>query len=342
MPLPTTPGNPKFIAPLPVWVKRLLIRWAGRPWINPWLVRAFTLLKPLTPPHLLHRIPVTGEVWIPLPGGRRVGVCSDGEDQIAAMLHWGGWEGFEGETFRVFEALLPHVGVVLDLGANTGWYALAAGTADPARRVYAFEPVPAIFQRLTANIRLNGLTNVTAVAAAAAEREGEGVILLPDGSFLPTSATLEPDHLRAIHRRIRAETPIPLTTVDAFLAQREGESEGAAANELPMLIKIDVEGAEPRVLRGALRTLDRRAPLLVCEVLPGAGAAIAEALAGRDYLFYHLRPEGAVERRALVGDPAMHWLNWLLVPRRRREETRRALAAAGIPMDPAAEYSYSI
>ncbi|HEX9841452.1 MAG TPA: FkbM family methyltransferase, partial [bacterium] len=69
------------------------------------------------------------------------------------------WEPCETEAFRA--ALRPGR-AVLDVGANVGHYTLVAARAvGPRGHVWAFEPAPRPFAALTANVRLNGLRNVT-------------------------------------------------------------------------------------------------------------------------------------------------------------------------------------
>ena len=65
------------------------------------------------------------------------------------------------------------------------------------------------------------------------------------------------------------------------------------------LIKIDVEGAEPQVLKGMSKILESDRPVIFLEVLPG-GAAAAElmthTLLTRDYVFFRLQRDGRAER----------------------------------------------
>lgn len=112
--------------------------------------------------------------------------------------------------------------VVFDIGANLGAYTmLFAQWAGPEGRVFAFEPASEPFDGLTRLLDANGLSpRVVAVAAAVAEREG----------------------LTDLH----GELHVPTVTIDA-VCQRE--------RVMPRLIKIDVEGAELEVLRGARKTI---------------------------------------------------------------------------------------
>ena len=76
------------------------------------------------------------------------------------------------------------------------------------------------------------------------------------------------------------------------------------------LMKIDTETTEPEVLRGALETLRRDHPSIVCEVLAGRGSegGLEEILRPLGYRYYLLTPEGPVLRERIEGHPA--WLNY--------------------------------
>ncbi len=143
--------------------------------------------------------------------------------------------------------LAPKPGeVVLDIGANVGWYTMQASRAvGPTGRVIAFEPNAHNAHQLKQNLRLNGLTNVQVIRKAAWSHTG------PVGWYeSPVSVwhKVSPD----------AATKIEAVAVDELVEQLA----------LPRVdwIKVDVEGGEIEVLRGAWRTLERFRPVLSIEV----------------------------------------------------------------------------
>jgi len=143
------------------------------------------------------------------------------------------WNPAEYEAFR---AAAKPGGVALDVGANVGAYALLLGQwVRPGGRVFAFEPAPEAFAGLSEHVCLNDLAaTVVPVRAAAAASSG--------------TATLATDGISGANRL--ADEPggetVRTVTVDEFCA-REGIT--------PSFIKIDVEGAELDVLRGARATI---------------------------------------------------------------------------------------
>jgi FkbM family methyltransferase len=139
--------------------------------------------------------------------------------------------------------------VFVDIGANVGSYTVLA--AKLGARVVAVEPIPATFDRLLANVRLNGLeSSVTAHRVGLSDRNGTLRFTTDHGTI---------NHVMAATENL-AGTDIEVATLDSILA---GLS--------PTLIKIDVEGHELAVLNGAGRTLGSPSLLAVIMETNGSG-----------------------------------------------------------------------
>jgi FkbM family methyltransferase len=153
--------------------------------------------------------------------------------------------------------------VFVDGGANIGFYTVfAAGLVGPAGHVISIEMIPETFQRLSLNLTLNGLSNVTAVEAALSERSGELVeaAVLDDGRF--GQASLAGLDNPKFDRFVSVRTTTLAEVLDNCARVR--------------LVKLDLEGAEDRAITGALPVIDR-IDALIFEQLPG-GADIRSVL----------------------------------------------------------------
>jgi len=144
--------------------------------------------------------------------------------------------------------------VVLDVGANIGWYSLILSKLAPeAVDIYAFEPHPENRALLEENLRQNAADNVHVVASAVSDHCGEQDLFVYSGantgrhSLLPINSG----------ERIRIHT----TTLDQFwLEQRLGQ-------RIPRFIKVDIEGYELMALRGGEGVL-QRCPTVLFEYSP--------------------------------------------------------------------------
>lgn len=155
-----------------------------------------------------------------------------GRRWIAGSGIHGYWLGsYEYEKRRTMEALITPGSVVYDVGAHVGFYTLLfSELVGPAGRVVAFEPNPRNVGYLKKHLELNGITNAHVVEAAASDFTGMAAFADDSTSFTGRLST-------------RGNLDVSTVTLDEFV-QREIAPK-------PDYIKIDVEGAELSVLRGA-------------------------------------------------------------------------------------------
>lgn len=173
-----------------------------------------------------------------LPGDRLVCSFPGGERiRLAAAHRQVTWNLQEYDAFR---RDVREGDVVLDVGANLGAYTLLFGRwVGPSGHVHAFEPAPATRRGLARHVSLNGFeARVSVRAEAMSVSEGRGRFLADgqhgDNRLIPDAAALS------------SAVEIATTSIDAFCR---------SAGCLPALVKVDVEGAELDVLRGARETI---------------------------------------------------------------------------------------
>ena len=222
-------------------------------------------------------------VTVPLPDGHsiRMSRCG-GRDQVLEQALREGWEAFESPLPRIFlDTAKRATDLVVDVGANTGFYSLLA--ARFGRRVLAFEPVPAVRDILVRNVAGNDFADAIAISASAvSHRTGKATLYQPDPShgLIETSSSLEAAfqaHANAIE--------VDVAPLDALLppGQRVG------------VVKIDAEGHEASVLRGATGMIARDRPILFVEVLPAAEKDFMTGfLAALGYVDIPLRSDGSL------------------------------------------------
>jgi len=245
-----------------------------------------------------------GKVRCRLPNGRRMTLWSRGDDWVANQEYWRGWSGYEPETVPAFFALASRARAVFDVGAHVGFYAVLAAHANPTARIFAFEPHPRAFERLMKNVAMNRLDNVSCLRSACGEMDGMAQLHSIDVDSIPSRSTLDP-------AMMRPEWGVCSWSVEVLRLDRLVSDERLAHVDL---VKIDVEGTEPQVLRGMPETLRRHRPKIFAEVLPGADTErqLEQLLEPAQYHYYLLTPRGP-ERRVKIC-PDVTWFNWLLVP----------------------------
>lgn len=142
---------------------------------------------------------------------------------------------YENYVSRTFEKILRPGSNVIDIGANIGYFSLLSSSIVGEKgKVFSFEASSSIFNKLQNNITLNKSTNVYATSCAIGDEEGEVEFYEADNSHLGISS------LRNLGEQTSQKIRVKMITIDSRIDQFPTID----------LIKIDVEGAEMKVLKG--------------------------------------------------------------------------------------------
>lgn len=214
--------------------------------------------------------------------------------QMQQHVYWAGLSRDDAAIVRLARAVLPRDGVFIDVGANIGIHTLAiAHHVSEGGAVVAFEPHPVNHRLLMHNLRQNHLHHVVAeklgLAETATTLTGTGSAASGNWSLASQGDYRFEVRLRRLDDYLR---DYPLPRLD--------------------LMKLDVEGAELRVLRGARQTIERFRPLIVFEVCASWMAkmqtSVAELFAELVDHGYRIHPLPgrtiAWDRQVSVGDLA--------------------------------------
>ncbi|MCZ7574924.1 MAG: FkbM family methyltransferase [Ardenticatenaceae bacterium] len=152
---------------------------------------------------------------------------------------------------RIVASALRAGDVYLDIGANEGqMVSIASVATEPSGRVYAFEPREKAFQHLQLLCTAYRLANVDLFQFLVGDHDGERVLFESSGA--PSSSSLSREWAGGVPR------VYPMITLDTWARQNSVQRVD--------LIKIDVEGAEMQVLRGAMQLLRQTQPLVIMEI----------------------------------------------------------------------------
>lgn len=256
------------------------------------------------PPRLYQHLWFDGPIRVTLPSGGSFAMHNYG-DVIENSYYWAGILGHEPECVAPWIELSRRSRVVLDIGANTGAYALISCAANPTVTVHAFEPVERVAAKLRRNARMNPSFGIEVHQLAVSDASGTAVLSDPGGGNC-YSASLDSEFLSGP----TVQYDVSVVAIDDFVEQH------ALTNV--DLVKIDVEGIEGQVLRGMALTLEKYRPALLVEYLVRQRGALQQrvsALVDSGYVLFHLERDAPV-RAASVG-PSAESKNVMLVPEER-------------------------
>jgi FkbM family methyltransferase len=208
-------------------------------------------------------------------------------------------EDYEPEV-TFLERLVGPGDIFVDAGANCGVYTVAAAHfVGPGGKVLAFEPGEGSLDMLRRNVALNGFEHVSIFPVALSDKTGTARLYTHGHGASSFTLGTNPE-----------ETffTIETATLDSILA-REG------VNRVDVL-KMDVEGAEELILRGATELFSHGQPRVIFEVNPQAAARLElsgrgawDFLAARGYRFYTMQTDGtlrAIDAPASANTIALH------------------------------------
>ncbi len=131
--------------------------------------------------------------------------------------------------------------IVLDIGANIGYFALMESKiVGSSGTVYAVEPSPVNYQRLNENIKLNEFNNIQTFNLALGDKNGKTKMFISNKSNW--SRLIERD----LPDKVNQILDVEIQTVDHFLKEKPK----------PSFIRMDVEGYEINIIKGITQTLN--------------------------------------------------------------------------------------
>lgn len=218
------------------------------------------------------------------------------------------WGDDMGELRFLWRFLRPG-DTFLDVGAHHGIYSiLAAKRLAGHGRVLAFEPSPRERRRMDLHVRMNRLPIVSVEPYAIGSNNGREGLFVVVSDFTTMNSLRHPALEGAVER-----VPVETRRLDDYLGQKN-------LDRLDLL-KVDIEGGELELFRGAEDCLQRLRPLVICEVLDRVTAPwgyraheIVSLLEAKGYAWFEFQDDGTLRTHQLQADyPEVR--NYLAVPR---------------------------
>ncbi len=257
-----------------------------------------------------HRLPVYQNVKVSEEGFNTFYMISNGSDSIAKELYWEGLHSYETRTLSIITSLLKQSSIFIDIGANTGLFSLLAASSEEMKEVHGFEPMDAAYNLFKDNVSLNKFSNIRINKIALSDFDGESIFNIQmEGSDIPLGSSLRSDvGEHGIFQKVKVVT----MKLDTYAVQNN-------FNRID-LMKIDTEGTEDKVLEGAVNSIDKFRPVMICEILSHTGTepGIHRVLNSRNYNYYFINDNELEQVDFLKGDPYIV-SNYLLMPSEKAE-----------------------
>jgi FkbM family methyltransferase len=219
-------------------------------------------------------------VRVQMPDRRSFNLASVSGNYLSFELFWRGAGYYEPITNLVLASLLEDGDTLFDIGANIGFFTLAAALHRPGLRIVAFEPNPRIHELLRRNVEANALDHVQCEPLALSDAQRLALLYL---SASDMSASLESRFDEHSAGCVKIQT----STLDHYLELHPVPGQ--------LILKVDVEGHEEAFFRGARRTLTRLQPDVITEVTLDPQEETVSFLAQAGYRFYQITDEGLLE-----------------------------------------------
>jgi FkbM family methyltransferase len=180
----------------------------------------------------------------------------DLNQRIDASIYYEGV--FEPSTTALIARLVKPRMTVLDIGANIGYHTLCmAKLVGPHGQVFAFEPVPWAAEKLQRNLSLNEFHNVTVERLALTDHAAPSELLALYASW-PVSPGGQDTSLHPIHGGRNTLQSTRVATLDEYVTSHRIDTVN--------FLKIDVDGYEYKVIRGAREVIGRDKPAMIVEL----------------------------------------------------------------------------
>jgi len=245
----------------------------------PFKKEVYTLLKKIwVPKHTIYKhLSFKGIFTVKIDSAHKFKIKNYGFE-LENEIFWSGLtDGWEKVSVNLWITLCKQSSVVFDIGANTGIYALITKSLNPNAKVFAFEPVERVYEKLVHNAAINKF-DIISLPYAVSDSNGKGIIYDMKSEHI-YSVTVN-KNLNATDVEV-IEKEIETRTLDSVIEEYK----------LPALdlLKIDVETHEPEVLAGFREGIRRFKPTILIEVLNDeVGEKIENEIRELNYLYYNI------------------------------------------------------
>lgn len=213
------------------------------------------IIKTLHISMLYAKWPVKGNIKFVI-FNRTVKFFSNCDDYLISRYYY---SGFDEEIYEIelLDSIIGHSGIFLDIGSYNGLFSIVLGKKYPDLKIYSFEPNPSNFTRTNHNISLNNLDNISVHNMGISNKNGILDFYVPKDLSLTTVSSFNSSFFDNHSNTPSIKKEVRVTSIDSFCNEN---------GIYPQFIKIDVEGHEHEVFRGAQNIISTNKPIILCEI----------------------------------------------------------------------------
>jgi FkbM family methyltransferase len=248
------------------------------PFINFFLRNINKLLKNLLPGV---KLPPSGIIDIKLNNNEIIKLKTNQTDFVAFCVYWNGLYNYE--YTWLFEKISKNINGFIDIGSNGGLYSLIAAKKSDNIKILAFDPTSAANYFFNENVRLNNFSGKIKFFNYAVSDKNETLDFfeVKNRKYPYLKYNLGGSSSLVNHPQLYNTVSVKAVSFDNFLADNPKH------NFEIDFIKIDAEGAEPNIIKGMKKTIEKFKPIIVCEILlDDAGGEIEKLFLDFGYQFF--------------------------------------------------------
>lgn len=197
-------------------------------------------------------IEITDNLVMMTTKAAKIKLIADKDDQRIIPIEILNFGSYEKDNLKMILKLIKKNHIVLDIGANIGWYSINIAKAVSGVQIFAFEPIPESFAYLTTNLQLNQITNVQTYNFGFYHQEKH----LPFYYYQEGLGNASSQNLS--NRKDVSLIYCKVKKLDNFIKEKKIKVD---------FIKCDVEGAELSVFQGGIESIKKYKPIIFCEML---------------------------------------------------------------------------
>jgi len=230
-------------------------------------------------------------------------LCANNDCAVSRRFFWNNC--YEKKTLEIWTSLCQQINnkIFLDIGAHTGVFSLAAVKSNKSNLILSFEPFFMNYARMSTNFKINNLNPNNLFMFAIGDSNKSNKLQINTNMHYHSSGG-------SILGKGNYEFPVQEISLDTFM-KKEDKSKVS-------LMKIDVEGYEPRVLKGAEEIINLSLPIIFFECNQNHVADYFNTEMSSNYVFFEINDKTGIVEETFKLTPSKNYFlnNKIAIPKK--------------------------